>query len=136
MSHRTARRTKVPDSFGGFLRQIWELPLNLDVHIKAGSRFYVGGPEPIETGVTAFDEISGEVNAGQHATVSSDTIVSGNLKADSGDAKADALQSITGDVEAGLSATLTAGTDAQVQDAVSQAVSVTAQGITMSSRLS
>jgi hypothetical protein len=38
----------VPDSFGAALRQLWELPSKLDVHIKAGSRLYAGGPGVVE----------------------------------------------------------------------------------------
>ncbi len=33
-----------PDTLGGKFRELWKLPANLDVHIKAGSRLYVGGP--------------------------------------------------------------------------------------------
>ncbi len=51
---------EVPDSIGGVLRQIWELPSKLDVHIKAGSRLYVGGPGVVE----AID-----VTAGREPTV-------------------------------------------------------------------
>ena len=37
-----------PDTFGGVFRQLWKLPSKLDVHIKAGSRLYVGGPGVVE----------------------------------------------------------------------------------------
>lgn len=41
-------KDEVPDSFGATFRKTWELPSELDVHIKAGSRLYVGGPGTIE----------------------------------------------------------------------------------------
>ena len=50
-AHRT--RDEVPEKFGGIFHRLWKLPSKLDVHIKAGSRLYVGGPgvvEAIETG--------------------------------------------------------------------------------------
>ena len=37
-------------------RQLWELPSKLDVHIKAGSRLYVGGPGVVEAIDTAGQE--------------------------------------------------------------------------------
>ncbi len=37
-----------PDTFGGVFHQLWDLPSKLDVHIKAGSRLYVGGPGVVE----------------------------------------------------------------------------------------
>ncbi|MFO7901668.1 MAG: PQQ-binding-like beta-propeller repeat protein [Pirellulaceae bacterium] len=37
-----------PDTLGGKFRQLWELPSKLDVHVKAGSRLYVGGPGVVE----------------------------------------------------------------------------------------
>jgi len=39
---------EVPDNFGAVLRQIWELPSKLNVHIRAGSKLYVGGPGVVE----------------------------------------------------------------------------------------
>ncbi|MDY0166136.1 MAG: PQQ-binding-like beta-propeller repeat protein [Thermoguttaceae bacterium] len=41
-------RDEIPDNFGGVFRQIWELPSKLSVHIKAGNRLYVGGPNAVE----------------------------------------------------------------------------------------
>lgn len=41
-------KDEVPDNLGGVLRQLWELPSKLDVHIKAGARLYTGGPGAIE----------------------------------------------------------------------------------------
>ncbi len=41
-------RDEIPDNFGGVFRQIWELPSKLTVHIKAGNRLYVGGPNAVE----------------------------------------------------------------------------------------
>jgi outer membrane protein assembly factor BamB len=41
-------RDEVPDNFGAVFRELWELPSKLDVHIKAGSRLYVGGPGVVE----------------------------------------------------------------------------------------
>ena len=37
-----------PDTLGGEFRKLWELPTKRDVHIKAGSRLYVGGPGVVE----------------------------------------------------------------------------------------
>jgi outer membrane protein assembly factor BamB len=37
-----------PDTVEGDFRQLWELSSRLDVHIKAGSRLYVGGPGVVE----------------------------------------------------------------------------------------
>lgn len=39
---------EVPDRLGAEFRQVWELPSELDVHIMAGSRLYVGGPGVVE----------------------------------------------------------------------------------------
>lgn len=39
---------EVPDNFGAVMRQIWELPSKLNVHIRAGSKLYVGGPGVVE----------------------------------------------------------------------------------------
>jgi len=50
-SHRA--KDEVPDNFGGVFRQLWELPSKLDVHIKAGSRLYAGGPGVVEAIDTA-----------------------------------------------------------------------------------
>ncbi len=47
---------EVPDNFEGVLRQLWELPSKLDVHIKAGNRLYVGGPGVVEAIDTASQE--------------------------------------------------------------------------------
>jgi len=41
-------RDEVPEKFGGIFRRLWELPSKLDVHIKAGTRLYVGGPGVVE----------------------------------------------------------------------------------------
>ena len=41
-------KDEVPDNFGAVFRQLWELPSKLNVHIKAGSRLYVGGPGVVE----------------------------------------------------------------------------------------
>ncbi|HYW80995.1 MAG TPA: PQQ-binding-like beta-propeller repeat protein, partial [Thermoguttaceae bacterium] len=49
-------KDEVPDSFGATLRQVWELPSTLNVHIKAGSRLYVGGPGVVEAIDTAGRE--------------------------------------------------------------------------------
>ncbi|NQT39330.1 MAG: PQQ-binding-like beta-propeller repeat protein, partial [Planctomycetes bacterium] len=53
-SHRA--KDQIPDNFGGVFRQIWELPSKLDVHIKAGSRLYAGGPGVVEAIDTAGRE--------------------------------------------------------------------------------
>ena len=45
-----------PDNFGGVFRQLWELPSKLDLHIKAGSRLYVGAPGVVEAIDTAGQE--------------------------------------------------------------------------------
>jgi outer membrane protein assembly factor BamB len=45
-----------PDTLGGDFHQLWELPSKLDVHIKAGSRLYVGGPGVVE----AIDTVAQE----------------------------------------------------------------------------
>ena len=37
-----------PDTQGGLFRDLWNLPSKLNVHIKAGSRLYVGGPGVVE----------------------------------------------------------------------------------------
>lgn len=37
-----------PDNVGGIFRQLWQMPSKLAVHIKAGSRLYVGGPGAVE----------------------------------------------------------------------------------------
>ena len=42
------RKSQVPDFYGGLFRQLWELPSELDVHIKAGGRLYAGGPGVVE----------------------------------------------------------------------------------------
>jgi len=39
---------EVPDNFGAVFSRLWELPSKLQVHIKAGSRLYVGGPGVVE----------------------------------------------------------------------------------------
>ncbi|MHB8866962.1 MAG: outer membrane protein assembly factor BamB family protein [Pirellulaceae bacterium] len=52
-----------PDTFGGTLRQLWELPSTLDVHIKAGSRLYVAGAGVVE----AIDASSQEPKVLWHA---------------------------------------------------------------------
>jgi len=41
-------KDEVPDNLGGVFHQLWELPSKLDVHIKAGSRLYAGGPGVVE----------------------------------------------------------------------------------------
>ena len=53
-SHRT--RDEVPEMFGGVFRRLWELPSELDVHIKAGGRLYVGGPGVVEAIETSGQE--------------------------------------------------------------------------------
>ena len=53
-SHRT--KDEVPDTIGGIFRRLWELPSKLDVHIKAGSRLYAGGPGVVEAIDTAGQE--------------------------------------------------------------------------------
>ena len=45
-----------PDTLGGKFRQLWELPSKLHVHIKAGSRLYVGGPGVVQAIDTVGDE--------------------------------------------------------------------------------
>ena len=45
-----------PDTLGGIFRQRWELPSKLNVHIKAGSRLYIGGPGVVE----AIDTVAQE----------------------------------------------------------------------------
>jgi len=47
------------DTLGGVFRQLWKLPLKLRVHIKAGSRLYVGGPGIVEAIETAEQEPRG-----------------------------------------------------------------------------
>jgi outer membrane protein assembly factor BamB len=41
-------KDEVPDSFGAVFAQLWEMPSKLQVHIKAGSRLYSGGPGVVE----------------------------------------------------------------------------------------
>jgi len=53
-AHRT--KDEVPDSFGGVIRQIWELPSQLTLHIKAGNRLYASGPGVVEAIDTAGAE--------------------------------------------------------------------------------
>jgi len=47
---------EVPDNFGAVFRQLWELPSKLQVHVKAGSRLYVGGPGVVEAVDTSGQE--------------------------------------------------------------------------------
>ena len=47
---------KHPDTLGGVFRQLWTIPSKLNVHIKAGTRLYVGGPGVVE----AIDTARGE----------------------------------------------------------------------------
>ena len=47
---------EVPDSFGGVIHQMWELPSKLTVHIMAGSRLYVGGSGVVEAIDVAAEE--------------------------------------------------------------------------------
>ncbi len=56
--NRPAHRSKdeVPEKFGADFRRLWELPSKLEVHIKAGSRLYVGGPGVVEAIDTAGQE--------------------------------------------------------------------------------
>lgn len=47
------QKDEIPDNTGGLLRQIWEFPSKLQLHIKAGNRLYagaVGVVEAIDTG--------------------------------------------------------------------------------------
>ena len=37
-----------PDNLGGVFHQLWQWPSELDVHIKAGGKLYVGGPGVVE----------------------------------------------------------------------------------------
>ena len=53
-SHRA--KDEVPDTIGGVFRQLWKLPSKLDVHIKAGSRLYAGGPGVVEAIETTGQE--------------------------------------------------------------------------------
>ncbi|NLY02104.1 MAG: PQQ-binding-like beta-propeller repeat protein [Rhodopirellula sp.] len=41
-------KDEVPETFGADFRRLWELPSKLDVHIKAGTRLYAGGPGVVE----------------------------------------------------------------------------------------
>ncbi len=45
-----------PDTVGGEFRELWQFPSKLDVHIKAGSRLYLGGPGVVEAIDTAGQE--------------------------------------------------------------------------------
>ena len=47
---------EVPDNFGAVFRQLWELPSKLQVHIKAGSKLYTGGPGVVEVIDTSSQE--------------------------------------------------------------------------------
>ena len=42
------RDDRYPDDYEGDIRQLWELPSKLEVHIKAGDRLYAGGPGVVE----------------------------------------------------------------------------------------
>lgn len=55
-----------PDTIGGKIEQIWSLDSDLDVHIKAGDRLYVGGPGAIE----AIDLSGPEPKVVWHAKIS------------------------------------------------------------------
>jgi outer membrane protein assembly factor BamB len=44
-SHRA--NDSYPDTLGGHLPQLWEVISDLDVHIKAGDRLYIGGPNVV-----------------------------------------------------------------------------------------
>ncbi len=57
------REDPYPDTLGGIFRQLWKLPSKLDVHIKAGSRLYVGGPGVVE----AIDTVGREPKVVWHA---------------------------------------------------------------------
>ncbi|MCO6455698.1 MAG: PQQ-binding-like beta-propeller repeat protein, partial [Pirellulaceae bacterium] len=49
-------KDEVPDQFGAEFRQLWEIPSTLQLHLKAGSRLYVGGPGVVEAIDTAGPE--------------------------------------------------------------------------------
>lgn len=62
-SHRA--KDEVPDNFGGVFQELWELPSKLQVHIKAGSKLYVGGPGVVE----AIDTTRPEPKVVWHAEI-------------------------------------------------------------------
>ena len=41
-------KDEVPDNFGAEFRELWELPSKLQVHLKAGTKLYAGGPGVVE----------------------------------------------------------------------------------------
>lgn len=41
-------KDEYPDNLGGVFRRLWELPSEMEVHIKAGSRLYAGAPGVVE----------------------------------------------------------------------------------------
>lgn len=41
-------KDEIPDTIGGVFRRLWQMPSKLDLHIKAGSRLYAGGPGIVE----------------------------------------------------------------------------------------
>jgi len=45
-SHRA--KDEVPDKFGAVFRELWELPSKFQIHIKAGTKLYTGGPGVVE----------------------------------------------------------------------------------------
>ncbi|MGI6416023.1 MAG: PQQ-binding-like beta-propeller repeat protein [Thermoguttaceae bacterium] len=49
-------KDEVPDNFGAAFKTIWELPSELDVHIMAGSKLYVGGEGVVEAIETAGEK--------------------------------------------------------------------------------
>lgn len=53
-SHRA--NDEVPDNLGAVFRKLWELPSNLQVHIKAGGKLYTGGPGIVEVIDTTGEE--------------------------------------------------------------------------------
>lgn len=58
-------KDEVPDNFGAVFRELWELPSKLQVHIKAGSKLYAGGPGVVE----AIDTTNPEPNVVWHAEI-------------------------------------------------------------------
>ncbi len=58
-------KDEVPDSFGGVLKTLWEIPSTHTIFIKAGSCLYVGGPGVVE----AIDVTGVEPKSVWHAEI-------------------------------------------------------------------
>ena len=58
-------KDEVPDNLGAVFRELWELPSELQVHIKAGRKLYAGGPGVVE----AIDTSSPEPKVAWHVEI-------------------------------------------------------------------